>query len=189
MRRRVMMVAVVATMALAGCATEDAQEVPSATETAPEGGEVVAGMCAEDEPDCEDMVEPGSEAASDGAAGACPVDDPDCGDNPGDGSSLADEAVLVTPTSDLVDVQPTPWEEVTFDEDQTTATVYWWGGNESCFGLDRVEVDLEAETVTITVFTGTVPGDIACTMELVAKGVEVDMGEPLGPRSVVDGAA
>lgn len=184
-----MMVAVVATMALAGCATDDAQELPSATETAPEGDEVVAGMCAEDEPDCEDMVEPGSEAASDGAAGACPVDDPDCGDNPGDGSSLADEAVLVTPTSDLVDVQPTPWEEVTFDEDQTTATVYWWGGNESCFGLDRVEVDLEAETVTITVFTGTVPGDIACTMELVAKGVEVDMGEPLGPRSVVDGAA
>lgn len=186
MRRRVIMLAIATAVALAGCGSDEAQELPTATDT---GGEVVAGMCAEGEPDCEDMVVvPGSESG-DGAAGACPVDNPDCGDNPATGPDLADEAVIVTPQPDLVDVTPTQWEQVGFNDDQTVVTVYWWGGNEACFGLDRAEVDLAADTVTITLYTGTVPGDNVCTMELVAKGVEIEMGEALGPRSVVDGAA
>lgn len=194
-RRRVITVAVAVAMALAACAGDDsgdggdgeAAPLPTTSRTASDG-EAVAGMCAEGEPDCEDMVVvPG--ATSGDASGACPVDNPDCGDNPATGPDLAADALVVTPRSGLVDVTPTPWEQVTFNDDQTVATVYWWGGNDACFGLDRVEVDLESDAVTITLFTGSEPGDVVCTMEVVAKGVEVDLGEPLGPRSVLDGAA
>jgi hypothetical protein len=195
-RRRVLTVAVAVSMALAACAGDatgdgadgEAAPLPTSTRTASDG-EAIAGMCAEGEPDCEDMVVPGTDDSAGDAAGACPIDDPDCGDNPATGPDLGEEAVMVTPRAGLVDVAPTPWEQVTFNDDQTVATVYWWGGNDECFGLDRVEVDLESDAVTITVFTGTEPGDVVCTMQLVAKGAEVDMGEPLGPRSVLDGAA
>lgn len=159
---------------------------------------LVEGMCAQVEPDCDDMVTPsvsqrpdsGDEAG--GAAGACPVTNPDCGDNPGAGDPGTDldiAALTATPMTGLLDVAATPWEFVNFNQDQTIATVAWFGGNPACDGLDRVEVDLQATTVTFTVFTGRVPGDRVCTLELVLKAVEIDMGETLGPRSILDGSA
>lgn len=167
----------VAMFVLAGCSGSGASDVPEPTRSSAVSS---------------DAVQPPVGRASEGGdAGACPVANPDCGDNPGavDPGTDPDIAPLAaTPMTDLLDVRPTPWEFVNFNQDQTVATVAWFGGNPACDGLDRVEVDLEAATVTFTVFTGRVPGDRACTLELVLKAVEIDMGETLGPRSVRDGA-
>lgn len=176
---------------LAGCSgSGDTTDVASeATSADPP---TVASMCAEDEPDCDDMLEPSGDPARDGdlAAGTCLEGATECADNPTGGPPPPEEGLLVEPRDDLVGVTPTPWEAVApTDDAQTVLAVSWTGGNQDCFGLDRVDVVETDEAVTLTVHTGQVAEDVACTMEAVYTTAEVTLSEPLGPRSILDGAS
>lgn len=173
---------------LAGCSgSESATTSPSPD---PNVTPSVAPMCAEDDPDCEDMVEvPSADPDDGGAAGACLEDATECADFPTGGPPPPEVGALVEPRDDLVDVAATPWESVApVDDEQTTLAVAWTGGNETCFGLDRVEVEETDDAVTLTVYTGRVDGIEVCTMEAVLTTTEVVLAEPLGPRSILDGA-
>lgn len=169
---------------LSGCAADSGATGPDPADGSPP----VAGMCAAGEPDCDDTP---TRPPSDPAAGACLEGATECDDVPGSAPPPGDapDPTRVEPREGLVEVAPTPWEDVQPNPDQTVLTVTWWGGNETCFGLDHVEVDETDEVVTITVHTGRVEGVDACTMEALRKAVEVPLDAPLGPRSIVDGAA
>lgn len=131
-----------------------------------------------------------SEGTDGGAADdTCLEGATECADDPGSGPPAPPEGTTVEPHPDLVEVEATPWESVSpVDAEQTVLEVQWFGGNEACFGLDRVELEETADAVSITVFTGREPGDQVCTMEAALKSTEVELSEPLGPRSILDGA-
>ena len=64
--------------------------------------------------------------------------------------------------------------------------VYYWGGNQACFGLQRVDVAILADGApSITVWEGTHPDaiDMVCTMEALLKSTVVTLDQPL----IVDG--
>ncbi|MBW3618610.1 MAG: hypothetical protein KY461_00040 [Actinobacteria bacterium] len=94
----------------------------------------------------------------------------------------------VTPTPGMADVRPVPWDASTIDG--TNVTVAWWSGVAPCNVLDRVEVDEGDEVVTITLFEGSDPAepDAACIDIAQRKRTTVELSEPVGRRSLVDGA-
>lgn len=157
------------------------------------GSEVppVAGMCAEDAPDCVDTILP-SGMSGDGAAGTCLEGATECADNPGgDGPGVPDGATAmpIEPRDGLVDPSPVPWVEVVpIDDAQMMLQVTWWSGNQACNGLDHVEVDETVEVVAITVFPGRDPDTDICTEEALLVSTTVELDGELGPRSIVDGA-
>ena len=71
----------------------------------------------------------------------------------------------------------------------TTVELRFATGVEDCYGLDRVDVEEEADAVTVTVFTGSKPGAQVCIeiAELVVTTVE--LSAPLGERVVIDGSS
>ncbi len=157
------------------------------------GSEVlpVAGMCAEDAPDCVDTILP-SGMSGDGAAGTCLEGATECADNPGGeapGPPAPEQSTVVQPREGLVDVRSVPWASVVpVDDAQVTLEVAWWSGNQACNGLDRIEVAETAEVVTITVFAGRDPDTDICTEEALLVSTTVELDGELGPRSIVDGA-
>ena len=152
----------------------------------------------------------GSEADAAGAppaAGACLAGDEDCQDTggdmgappPGEEQPVSDggadpdpgEATRVEPTDGLEDVHPVGWDAVEVDPaDQSQVTVYWWSGVAPCNALSEVEVETSDDAVTLTVLEGSVPSDEeqACIELAQYKSSTVDLGEDLGPRSILDGA-
>lgn len=174
-------------------ATETATTAPTAPSTGSSepaselpGSAAPGALCAEDELDC--GVDIPSEAGG-GAADTCLEGATECADNPGNAPPGPPEGTAVEPHPDLVEITATPWESVRpVDDEQTVLEVQWLGGNEACFGLDRVEVEESDVAVSITVYTGRESGDNVCTMEAVRKSTEVELSEPLGPRSILDGA-
>ncbi len=179
-------------LVVAACASpqaDDGAAVPTATTSGP----VVAGMCAEGEPDCQDMVTVAPTALPDGgAAGACLAGATECADIPSADPAAPPDGVqptMVEPRDGLVDVVPIPWVSVEPNADQTALQVSWWGGNLACFGLDHVGVDEADDAVTITVFTGREPDVDVCTEEAVLVATTVELSGELGPRSILDGAA
>jgi hypothetical protein len=87
-----------------------------------------------------------------------------------------------------VDVHPQPWDEVKPLDDRTLLVTYY-GGVQACYGVDRVEVEEAHDAVTITLYTGSVPGDQVCIELAEYQGVEVTLDRPLGDREIIDGAA
>lgn len=203
MTTRTSALALAAALVVAGCAstadtaTEGAPADPPATASATEGSTStdappMSAMCAEDATECDDTPEivPGPSDGAGGAAGACLAGATECNDIPGGTpAGPPGEATPVEPRDGLVDLRPTPWESVQpVDEEQAVLAVTFFGADEACEGLDEVEVELSAEAVTLTVVTGRDPEVEVCTAEAVRKVAEVDLGEPLGPRSILDGA-
>ena len=94
----------------------------------------------------------------------------------------------VEPRQGLVDVVPHIWDRAKAT-DPMHVRVEFYGGVEECEGLDRVEVDETAETVTITLYTGRVPSAEVCIEIAVLKAITVDLDAPLGDREIIDGAA
>lgn len=94
---------------------------------------------------------------------------------------------LVAPREGLVEVRPRPWDEARVETPRTLLIVFT-SGPEECFGLDRVDVDEDAGTVTVTLYEGRVPEAEVCIEIAVVKGVRVRLDEPVGDRRIVDGA-
>jgi hypothetical protein len=94
---------------------------------------------------------------------------------------------VLEPREDLVDVAPRPWEKAIPGEDRTLLVTFW-GGVEECYGVDRVEVEEVRRRVIVTLYTGRVPGAEVCIEIAELQAVRVTLAEPLGDRTVVDGA-
>jgi hypothetical protein len=95
--------------------------------------------------------------------------------------------LFVQPRPGLVDVRPHQFERVRVTGPRTLL-VRFYGGVESCEGLDRVEVEYEPKRILVTLFVGRVPTAEACIEIAVLKAARVQLEEPVGGRKVVDGA-
>lgn len=97
-------------------------------------------------------------------------------------------AQVVKPRPGLKGVRATSYDKVDVGEDDRTLTVFYWGGLEACYGLDRVDVDYSPEAVTLTVYQGRVPEAEVCAQIAQYKATKVPLKEPLAGRRIVDGA-
>ena len=95
--------------------------------------------------------------------------------------------LFVQPRPGLVDVRPHQFERVRVTGPRTL-TVRFYGGIETCEGLDRVEVDYEEKRVVVTLFVGRVPTAEVCIELAVLKATRVQLEEPVAGRAIVDGA-
>jgi len=81
------------------------------------------------------------------------------GAQPGGGGQVAiapdGGALIVTPGPGIVNPIPHAFDHITFAADGTTATIYYWGGVEDCYGLaDASIVANDDGTFTVTVLEG-----------------------------------
>ncbi len=107
------------------------------------------------------------------------VSDPDT--DPG-ASPSGDGALQVQPVPGVVDSRPHAIDRISVAADGRTVTVYWWGGVDSCYGLDEVRVERDADGAPIiTVLEGTLPnlGDVACIEIALLKSTTITLEEPL----------
>lgn len=123
-------------------------------------------------------------------AGGSPSPDPDSpvgnvpaspGPDPIGGGAVREE-----PDPTIVQAHPTGIEHFAIGPYGRNVVVFYWGGNQACFGLERVEVAILADGApSITVWEGTHPDavDMICTMEALLKSTVVTLDQPL----VVDG--
>lgn len=95
--------------------------------------------------------------------------------------------LLVTPRIGLVDVRPNPFDKVVV-LDGRTVEVWFYGGVEECYGVDRVDVRYGDAEITVTVYQGRVPTAEVCIEIAVLTAVRVKLDEPLAGRKIVDGA-
>jgi hypothetical protein len=96
--------------------------------------------------------------------------------------------LVVTLRPGLVDVRPNPFDKVVV-LDERTVEVWFYGGVEECYGVDRVHVEYGDTEVTVTVYQGRVPTAEVCIEIAVLTAVRVVLDEPLAGRKIVDGAA
>lgn len=96
---------------------------------------------------------------------------------------------VVTPSPGMAGVHPVSWDESEVVDEDTVA-VEWWSGVAPCNVLDRVEVTTDQQTVTITLYEGSVPSPVeqVCIELAIRKRTLVDLDEPLAGRELVDGA-
>ena len=127
-------------------------------------------------------TKPGDTKPGDLKPGAAGPDEPTTGaPAPADPPS-GDGALHVEPVPGVVDSLPHAIDRVSVAADGRTATVYWWGGVDSCYGLDEVRVERDADGMpVITVLEGTLPGlgDVACIEIALSKATTITLDEPL----------
>ena len=109
----------------------------------------------------------------------------------GDPAPVDPGPMVVEPRPGMASVYARPFDSASVGDDDTTVTIDFVSGVEPCTVLDRVDVRYGAEAVTITLYEGHDPnaGDVACIEIGVFKRVIVQLDEPLGGRTIVDGAA
>jgi hypothetical protein len=106
-------------------------------------------------------------------------------------------AVRETPNPAVVDAHPTAVDHFAIGPDGRTVVVFYWGGSQACFGLQRVDVATNpAGPTTITVFEGTLPEAVgmACDMMALLKSavvtleaaIVVDAAQPEPPAGEPD---
>jgi len=160
---------VVLLLGLAGCGSSD-----NTTETGG-GGTATVGPSVTGSPPVTGTLEPDQPIESPPVAPGNP-DQPDGG------------ATEVAPRGDAVDPSPTTVESAEVSD--SGMTLFYWGGVEACYVLDRVEVDEAPDTVTVTLYTGTNPDNpgAACVAMAQYFSTTIELRAPLGSRALVDGA-
>ncbi|HEV8564592.1 MAG TPA: hypothetical protein VGR41_06730 [Actinomycetota bacterium] len=110
---------------------------------------------------------------------------------PGDEPPGPPEPQIVVPRSGMDNVRARPFDTATVGDDGRTVTIDFVSGIEPCTVLDHVKVRYGSKIVTLTLFEGNDPsaGDVACIEIGVFKRVIITLDEPLGDRTIVDGAA
>ena len=96
-----------------------------------------------------------------------------------DGATLA----VVDPT--LQDLHPQPWDSISVSADGRTLTVYFYNGVADCYGLGKVDVSSDSGRLTVTLYTGRVPGSQVCVELAQLYKTIITLEQPL----IVDGAA
>ena len=97
----------------------------------------------------------------------------------------------VAPVGNSLDPNKVPWTSATPADGGRSLDVVWWSGVEPCYVLDRVEVDEQADQVTVTLYEGkdARSPDAVCIEIAIQKTTRVQLRAPLGDRKVIDGAA
>ncbi|HYI22663.1 MAG TPA: hypothetical protein VEX62_08515 [Candidatus Limnocylindrales bacterium] len=91
-------------------------------------------------------------------------------------------ATPVEPVPGVVDAIPHAWDHIDVAADGRTITVYYWGGVDSCYGLDRVDTTFKDGVLNVTVFEGrlgNLPADTACIEIAVLKSVTLTLDQPV----------
>jgi hypothetical protein len=105
-----------------------------------------------------------------------PIDLPFDPTNPGG-------ATPVEPVPGVVDSTPHAWDHIDIASDGRTITVYYWGGVDSCYGLDRVDVSVDEDGLLhVTVFEGRLGNlgdDVACIEIAMLKAVTITLDQPI----------
>ena len=110
---------------------------------------------------------------------------------PGDEPPGPVQPQVVVPRPGMDNVRARPFDTATVGNDGRTITIDFVSGIEPCTVLDHVKVQYGSKTVTLTLFEGNDPsaGDVACIEIGVFKRVVITLDEPLGDRTITDGAA
>ena len=97
-----------------------------------------------------------------------------------------DGALREVPDPAIVDALPVAVDHYVIGPDGRTVVAYYWGGNQGCFGLHSVAVELRNGVPRITVNEGTRPAAVgtACTMEALLKSTVVTLRAPI----LIDGS-
>jgi hypothetical protein len=124
-------------------------------------------------------------SGSNGAAGSKPggADDPVVGGGGGGGVAVPPlhDAVRLEPDPTVVNAHAVAIDHFAIGPDGRTVIVYWWGGNPACYGLQRIDLEVQRGTPVISVLAGTLPAavDKACTEEAVLTSALVTLDEPI----------
>ena len=125
-----------------------------------------------------------SACASPPLGGGSPNPDSPVGHSPGSEEPLpsGDGSVRETPDPRVVDAHPVAIDHFAIGPDGRTVIVSFYGGNQTCFGLQKVDVQAGDDgTPTITVYEGTHPEAVGqvCTMEALLKSTVVTLDVPI----------
>jgi hypothetical protein len=124
--------------------------------------------------------------AGDGSNGDAPVDDSGNTDTvpvpPGPGGSTE-----ITPEPGVgVDVHARPFDRAEVLADEGAVRIYYTGGVQDCYVLDRVEVvATEPATLEVTVFEGRRPGADVCIEIGVFYSTAVEVADPIAAGTQV----
>ncbi len=127
--------------------------------------------------------QPASDSGPDGTVAFVPC--------PGDDRPNPPVPTPVTPTPGMDDVRARVWDASSVSDDGTTVTLTYYTGVPPCTALDHVDVQYGTDTVTITLYEGSDPSaqGIACIDIAMLASTTVHLDQPLGDRTIVDGAA
>lgn len=122
-------------------------------------------------------------AEGDPASPATP-ERPAAGDDPAPGpAEMGNGALEARPVEGIQDSRPHAWERIEVAADGRSLTVYYFGGTEECYGLDRVDVEQDANGRTsVTVYEGelpNLPADTACVDIALLKAAAVELDQPI----------
>lgn len=180
---------------LTGCAgvADSSDGLPTTDDRGAETADepMTSGMCAEDEPDCEDTIVGDSETEA-GAAGSCLAGDEDCTDESYGGQDVARPVLL----SDGIEEETTTAERgstsgatgatieraVLVDDD--TVRLVFVGS--PCTLVEDVLVTESPAEVRVLVLTGQDATVEACQDEGLWLTIDLDLAEPLGDRTLLD---
>jgi hypothetical protein len=188
--------AALAVVAVAGpqLATADPREdVAGGSRPSSVGSGDGMAMCIEGVVDCNDTIvlpaDPVCGVQEPGMGPDTAVSSDACHDVGGD--PAGDGARIVEPTPGMAGVRPHAFDHAVVADDDRSVTVFFWSGVEPCYVLDHVDVAYADDHVTITLFEGhdASDGDVVCIDIALSKKVVVQLAEPLGGRSILDGAA
>jgi len=127
-------------------------------------------------------TKPGDAEPDDTKPGAAAPDEPIAAPPAPADPAIGDGALHVEPVAGIVNSRPHAIDRISVAADGRTVTVYWWGGVDSCYGLDEVRVERDADGgPVITVLEGTLPGlgDVACIEIALSKATTITLDEPL----------
>jgi hypothetical protein len=94
---------------------------------------------------------------------------------------IFEDASRQEPNPTVVAARPVGVDHFAIGPDGRTVVIYWWGGNDACFGMKEVKVEAGDGGLTVTVLEGA-RGDhvgMACTMEALLKSAVVTLDEPI----------
>jgi len=80
------------------------------------------------------------------------------------------------------------WESYALSDDGRTLTFTYWSGVDACSRFDHTDVRETSSQVTVTIWERDVSGGNPCVAMAQKKYATVVLQQPLGPRTVVDGA-
>lgn len=123
---------------------------------------LISGMCAEEQPDCQDTVGLPDDIADDPNIQYRPVE-PE-GDVAGDGVLLSDGRLVAV--------------------DRNLVTIGFWMGVEDCYAVEYVEVTETDSLVTVDISLAARDFDAVCIEIAEARAVTIELAEPLGDRAV-----
>lgn len=132
---------------------------------------------------CSFLSDAGGSPPTGGGAGGSDPDEPIVGVpiDPPDRARPGDGALREEPDPTIVDARGAAVDHYAIGPDGRTVVIYWWGGNQACFGLKEVLVEVQNGTPIISVLEGTRPEAVgrACTMEALLKSAVITLNESI----------